>query len=155
MAGLNQRQTGYSESPQTFESAVTCSSALSVGRTLNASSALNAAGAATLSGGVYEAIQTVATTSGTLTAYGISILSNTSQMAVILPAPVAGVQKAIFNIAATTKAHTVTTAATSQTLDSTGTILTFDAVNQFVRLVGASSTRWLVVSTTGTHSGIS
>lgn len=133
---------------------ITASSALTVDRTITASSDITVTGKGTFNGGSYGAVQTNATTGGTLAAYGMSILSATAATAVVLPAPVAGVFKAIFKTANSTAISTVTTAATSQTYDGTNTVLTLNGINQHVQLQGASSTRWLILGSTATYGAL-
>lgn len=139
----------------TFGGTLTASSNATVSGTLTPSSDMTVGGKATFNGGAYEEVQTVSTTGATLNANGLSLLTSTAVAAHTLPAPEAGLHKFLIKTANSTAAMTVTTASTSQTVDGSNTVITFNGQNQRAELIGASSTRWVLVTSTASVGNLS
>lgn len=141
--------------------------AMVVGGTLTGSSNASVAGTftgssnATISGTVTasSAFKHAVTTSSSqlaLTSVGVNVLSATGAVSYTLPAAVAGLRMILAKTANSTAILTVDTASTAQTLDgSSATKITLDGLNQKVELVGVSTSRWLVLSSTTVFGGIS
>lgn len=130
-------------SASTLSGAVTASTNATVGGTLTASSGLSASQGVTLP-------RAAASTAANLVSYGLIDITSTSASAYVLDAPVAGREVVIFKTGNSTQIATVTVNSTATvTFDGTNTVLTFNGVNQVARLIGNSSTRWLLTSSTG------
>lgn len=150
----------------TANKTMTCSSGLTVGgtatiNTLSVSSGATLGGAATATTSFAASLgvtlpRTLASSSANLPAYGLITIAGTSAMACVIGAPVAGKEVAIYKTANSTAIASITTNATgSVTLDGTNVTLTFNGQNQWIRLMGDSSTRWLMLGTTATFGGLS
>ena len=130
-------------SDATVSGTLTGSSNASIGGTLTASSAL---------------VQGVVTSSSakTLTSVGVNELSATGAASYTLPSVASGRRLVIAKTANSTAVLTVDTASTAQTLDgSSATKITLNGFNQNIELMGMSTTRWLVLSSTTVFGGIS
>lgn len=88
---------------------------------------------------------TCATTGTQISNNGLTVLTSTTTKTFGLAAPVAGVLKAFICTASGTSVKTVK-AASGTTVDGTNDDLTFNAANEACILIGASSTRWAVIS---------
>ena len=155
MASKVERQPVTFTSTATFDKTITGSSNLAISGGIAGSSDVTSSGKVTANGGFYEKVETVSTTGATLQAFGVSLLTSTVAAAHTLPAPVAGVSKVLYKSANSTAVMTVTVASTAtQTFDGTNTAFTLNGLNQYVNLVGASSTRWLIQSSTAYYGAL-
>lgn len=94
-----------------------------------------------------------ASTSANIRAYGTTSLTSTAAKSYTLDAPYKGARKEIVMTAATTTINTVVCGSTSNGISvggsSTTRKLQFNTINDSVILRGISTTKWLVVSNTG------
>ncbi len=103
---------------------------------------------AVMGSNVSGAVETISTSDTTLTVSGVALLTKatTVVLAVTIPAPTAGQWKAITNDSTSAVGFTLTCATTTVTFDGTNKILTFNALNDSVQLMGSGTTRWVVIA---------
>ena len=78
---------------------------------------------------------------------GITRLTATGTLTIVMEAPYAGARKIILKSITATGVLTITGSATSILFNTTtGTSLTFDGVGEMIELVGLSTTAWAIVS---------
>lgn len=146
---LTASSSGLVSGGLTVSKTITGSSNATVDGTLTASSNL------TLSGKLTHSLQSVSSGQA-LGVHNVSVLTATGSTSYTLPAAAAGYYKAIFKSANSTAILTVDTNSTNETFDgSSATKLTFNGKDQKVEMVGLSTARWLIISSTASVGDIS
>lgn len=119
---------------------LTATNNASIGGTLTASSGLTASRGVT-------GPRAVASTAANLPSYGLFNISSTSAAAMVIDAPVAGREVVFYKTGNSTQISSITVNATGTvTYDGTNVMLTFDGQSQFARMIGDSTTRWLLLT---------
>lgn len=75
---------------------------------------------------------------------GITRLTATGTVGMVMEAPYAGARKIILKSVSATMAITIRGSATT-IMFGTGTVLSFDAASELIELVGLSTTEWAIV----------
>lgn len=112
-------------------------------------------GTLTASSGFVQGLVT-SSSQKTLTQVGVNLMSATGAASYTLPAPAAGLRMTLIKTAASTAILTVDTNSTGTTLDgSSATKILFDGNNQRAELLGLTTARWTVLTSTALYGGIS
>lgn len=93
-------------------------------------------------------VDTRGSSPGLIPNHGITRLTATGTMTIVLGAPEAGSRKIIVKTVSATGVLSITGSATN-ILFGTATTLTFDGVSELIELVGLSATAWAIVSNQG------
>lgn len=99
-----------------------------------------------------ETVVDTASTASTIPATGFSDLTSTGAVNYALAAPFKGAKKTLFKSASSTAIITVSTTAAGATFDGSSDAAAFNGAGDCLQLVGLSTTRWAVVSNTGSVS---
>lgn len=94
-----------------------------------------------------QKVSSVGSTSGIIPNNGVTQLTSTGAVTVIMAAPVAGASKRLIKSSTSTSVLTVTSPTTTVLFNATGnTNVAFDAADDFIDLIGLSATRWMIVT---------
>lgn len=92
-----------------------------------------------------KAVQNVSSTATQIPNQGLTTLSSTGAVTIVMGAPVAGARKRLLKSSTSTAVLTVTGPTTTVLFNAAGnTNAAFDAADDFLELEGISATRWLV-----------
>lgn len=90
-----------------------------------------------------------ASTAANVSNIGMTLLASTAAKTYTMDIPSIGCQKQVICTASSTTVQTLSSGSTGITFDGSADTLTFNGINESVILQGVSTTRWAILSNTG------